>query len=71
MDLCEFKTTLGYTRPMQKQIQVGVVHTFNPSPRESRAFHPSTRGIINWEERESLLSLRLPNLGRGKTSLVA
>ena len=36
MDLCEFKATLGYTRSIQKQIQVIVPHTFNASTRGDR-----------------------------------
>ena len=43
MDLCEFKATLGYTRLIQKQIQVVVVHTFNPSVWESHTSNPSIR----------------------------
>ena len=72
MYLGELKATLGYTRSMQKHIQLVMAHTFNPSPRESHTFKPSTRGKINWEEREklSLLSLQSPSHGRGKTSLV-
>ena len=30
-DFCEFKATLGYTISIQKQIQVVVAPTFNPS----------------------------------------
>ena len=41
MDLCEFKATLGYTRSLQKQIQVVVAHTSHPSTRE---FNPNTKG---------------------------
>ena len=72
MYLGELKATLGYTRSMQKHIQLVMAHTLNPSPRESHTFKHSTRGNINWEERErlSLLSLQSPSLGRGKTSLV-
>ena len=53
MNLCEFKAILGYTGSMQKQIQVVVAPIFNPSTRESNAFHPSTRGNIKWKEREA------------------
>ena len=45
MDLCEFKATLGYTRFIQKQDQVLVVYTFNPSVWESHAFSSSTREV--------------------------
>ena len=73
MDLCEFKDTLGYTRSRQKQIQVVVAHTFNPSTMESHAFNPSTKG--EYKTRRQRLRLRLslqsPSLGRCKTSLVS
>ena len=72
MDLCEFKATLGYIRSIQKQIQVVVAHTFNPSTRESHAFNPSTKGEQKaGGDRGSGLSLQSPSLGRGKTALVA
>ena len=44
-DLCEFKATLDYTKPIQKQIQIVVAHTFNPSVWESHTFNPSTREV--------------------------
>ena len=44
-DLCEFKATLGYTKSTQKEIQVVVAHTFNPSPRESPPLIPALEGI--------------------------
>ena len=44
MDVCEFKATLGYTRSMQKQIQVVLAHVFNPHTRESHAFNHSNKG---------------------------
>ena len=59
MDFCEFKATLGYTKSIQKQIQVVVSHTFNPSVGElgeSHTFNPSPRELDgsrhNWAERE-------------------
>ena len=56
MDLCEFKATLGYTRLIQKQIQVVVAHTFYPSIWESHTFNPSSRevrdrsGMAEWRK---------------------
>ena len=56
-NLCEFQAITGYTRLIQKQIQVVVVYTFNLSVWESHTFNPSTgkedteTGTIFWEER--------------------
>ena len=55
MDLCEFRTTLGYTRWIQKRIQVVVAHIFNPSVWVSHNFNPSTREVetgVIWLGRE-------------------
>ena len=68
MDLCKFKAILGYIRSVQKKIQVVAAHNFNPSPRESHTFNPSTRGNIN--EKRERLSLQPPSLGRSKASPV-
>ena len=46
MDLCEFKAALGYTRSIQKQIQVVVVaHTYSTRVWESHTFNYSTTEV--------------------------
>lgn len=39
----ELKATLGYRRLTQKQIQVVVIHIFNPRTRKSHTFNQSIR----------------------------
>ena len=66
MDFYEFKASLGYTRSMQKQMQVVAAHTFNPSIGESYPFNSSTKGLYKMGgDRGSGLSLQLLSVGRG------
>ena len=45
MDLYEFKDTLGYTRSMQKQIQMVMITPLIPVLRSHRPLIPALEGI--------------------------
>lgn len=72
MDLCVLKAIVGYKRSKQKHIHLVVAYTFNPSTRDLHILNPSTRGKYKMGgDRELGFNLQLPNLGEGKSSLVA
>lgn len=52
INLHKFKSILGCTRSIQKQIHVVGVHTSNPSTRELYAFNFSTKGKMRQKDTE-------------------